>query len=159
MRLQVVYECSIKVLRFEQKYEGWLEIALLNNNVQLPSVKFWFMLHFPYEKDLAEMAFYTDNDKLNPFAEGVAIEISGTHPGTGKSRLKYHFADVPKGRIGVVSVITNILSFVVLNIESEIEEVRNLTGITVELNYAWDQLYDGPNESIATSFIDFMKKS
>jgi hypothetical protein len=155
MNIQVVFGCSINIERFEKKYSGWLRIGLPEK--EIPAKKFWFILHYPYEKDLAEIAFYWDAEMTMPFAEGLGSGIYGTHWDTGKPMLTYHFGEVPLSTIGTIYIISKIVAACVQSIEQDIREARDYKKSTVVITDEWNQGYEEGEELVAQLFIEHMK--
>jgi hypothetical protein len=146
MKLIVLFKCSVKVEKAEEKFSGNIEIRMIDS----PRVKsFWFMVHFPYSADRAEMMFHTDKDRKDIFAEGIGAGSLGVHPDTKKEMTAYDFSETARNHetLAVAFVVSQIVSEALYRAELEGRERGVKAPFTINFENQWVKEF-APNASV-----------
>lgn len=125
MKIMVSFKCFVEIVKFEKNYRGNIEISTGGAKPK----KLYFMVLNPYDGASAEFALYEDEERQEPYAEGLGISKQGYNPRTGKNITYYDFSlDINDRKFGVVFVVSQIISEAVYRIE----EMSPLTAFEFE---------------------------
>ena len=153
MQIQLMYACSVYVDRFGDRYHGWLRVTLPEVNPE--GKKFWFLLLYPKDDHLAEVAFYTDREMTHPFAEGIGTAEKGNSEGMG---ITYFFSNLDKERFGMVMTLISLLINCISKAENEVAESGKMPPPRIPIIDVWNQPFEKEETDFTNSVIRHLSK-